>query len=129
MSLKTWCCGISWSTPGLITPGSCTIQTTWALKQTQSTKWLADAVLHLKDGRYALIEIKTGANRIPDVEASLLKFSKLIANYNEKALNDPEHPRAIYRKPDALVIICATAPMAYTTENGVKVVPIGCLRD
>ena len=89
----------------------------------------ADAVYQMADGRYALIEIKTGANRIPDAEASLLKFSKLIANYNEKALNDSEHPRAIYRKPDALVIICATAPMAYTTENGVKVVPIGCLRD
>lgn len=34
-----------------------------------------------------------------------------------------------YREPDLLLIICANATMAYTTENGVKVIPIGCLKD
>jgi hypothetical protein len=27
------------------------------------------------------------------------------------------------------MIICANAEMAYTTDNGVKVVPVGCLKD
>lgn len=89
----------------------------------------ADAVYQMSDGRYALIEIKTGANAIPSAEASLLKFSQLIEAHNEEALKDKEHPGVLYRKPDVLMIICATVPMAYTTENGVKVIPAGCLRD
>ena len=40
-----------------------------------------------------------------------------------------EHPGVKYREPDLLIIICATAPMAYTTDNGVKVIPVGCLKD
>ena len=36
---------------------------------------------------------------------------------------------AVYREPDVLIIICATAPKAYTTSSGVKVIPVGCLRD
>lgn len=89
----------------------------------------ADAVYQMGDGRYALIEIKTGANAIPAAEASLLKFSQLIEAHNEEAQKDKEHPGILYRKPDFLIIICATVPMAYTTENGVKVIPAGCLRD
>ena len=89
----------------------------------------ADAVYQLADGRYALIEIKIGANRIAEAEKSLLKFRQLIQNYNAAALSDPVHPRAVYREPDALIIICATAPLAYTTGSGVKVIPVGCLRD
>lgn len=89
----------------------------------------ADAVYQKADGRYALIEIKTGASKIPDAEKSLLKFKTLINEHNKMALVDPIHPRAVYREPDALIIICANAPMSYTTENGVKVIPIGCLKD
>lgn len=89
----------------------------------------ADAVYQMDDGRYALIEIKTGTNRIPEAEKSLLKFKEVIRKYNQQALKDSEHPRAVYREPSALIIICANAPMAYTTNQGVKIVPIGCLRD
>ena len=59
----------------------------------------------------------------------MLKFQKIIRKYNQEALSDPLHPRALYREPDVLIIICATAPMAYTTSGGVKVIPAGCLRD
>ena len=89
----------------------------------------ADAVYQMEDGRYALIEIKTGANKIPDAEKSLLKFKEVIQKYNESALKNVDHPRTVYREPSALIVICANAPMAYTTERGVKIVPIGCLKD
>lgn len=89
----------------------------------------ADAVYQLSDGRYALIEIKTGANAIPGAEKGLLKFHKLISEHNRKAMENPSHPKPIYREPSLLIIICANAPMAYTTENGVHVIPVGCLRD
>lgn len=89
----------------------------------------ADAVYQMEDGRYALIEIKTGVNKIPEAEKSLLKFRDVIRNHNDEALKNADHPRATYREPTALIVICATAPMGYTTDAGVKVVPIGCLRD
>ncbi len=89
----------------------------------------ADVVYQMEDGRYALIEIKTGANRIPEAEKSLLKFREVIWRYNQQALKDPAHPRAVYREPSELIVICANVPMAYTTDQGVKIVPIGCLRD
>lgn len=99
------------------------------LHYTDDTGLEADAVYQMADGRYALIEIKTGVNKIPEAEKSLLKFWEVIRKYNQEALRNPEHPRAVYREPSALIIICATAPMGYTTDNGVKVVPIGCLKD
>ncbi|GEM_PF-4787373 len=30
---------------------------------------------------------------------------------------------------EKLIVICANAPMSYITENGVIVLPVGCIRD
>ena len=89
----------------------------------------ADAVYQLNDGRYALIEIKTGTNAIPRAEENLMKFRQIISAHNEKASGNPDRPGVFYREPTLLIIICANAPMAYTTQNNVKVIPVGCLRD
>lgn len=99
------------------------------LHYTDDTGLEADAIYQMADGRYALIEIKTGQNKIPEAEKSLLKFKEVIKNHNEEASKNPEHPRAKYREPSALIVICATATMGYTTDNGVRIVPIGCLKD
>ena len=89
----------------------------------------ADAVFQMPDGKYALIEIKTGMNSVPAAEKSLLKFKEVIRNHNEKVLANKDHPGVTYREPSQLILICGNAPMAYTTESGVKVIPVGCLRD
>ena len=89
----------------------------------------ADAVYQLADGRYALIEIKTGENAVPTAEKNLLKFVDVIKKHNQEASENKEHPGVLYREPDLLIIICANASMSYTTENGVKVIPVGCLRN
>lgn len=89
----------------------------------------ADAVFQMPDGRYALIEIKTGMNSIPSAEKGLLKFKDVIRSHNEKVMGNKDHPGVTYREPSQLIIICGNATMAYTTENGVKVIPVGCLRD
>lgn len=89
----------------------------------------ADAVYQLSDGRYALIEVKTGANAISMAEKNLLKFREVIKKHNEKMLSNEKHPGVVYREPDLLIIICAQLPMAYTTESGVKVIPFDCLRE
>ncbi len=89
----------------------------------------ADAVYQMADGRYALIEIKVGANKIPEAERGLVRFRDVIRKHNEEALKNPLHPKPVYREPSALIVICGTAPMSYTTDHGVKIVPIGCLKD
>ena len=45
------------------------------------------------------------------------------------ALASEKHPRDVYREPSALIVICANANMAYTTDSGVKIIPVGCLKD
>ena len=89
----------------------------------------ADAVYQLEDGRYALIEIKTGAGAIPQAEKNLLKFDSLIDAHNEAAMENKDHPDVLYRKPSLKIIICASVPMSFKTESGILVIPAGCLRD
>ncbi len=89
----------------------------------------ADAVYQMPDGRYALIEIKTGENSVPAAEKNLLKFKDVIKKHNDSAMKDKDHPGVLYREPDLLIVICANATMSYTTESGVKIIPAGCLRD
>lgn len=82
----------------------------------------ADFVLHLKDGRYALIACKLGYNNIDDGANHLLKIKSLIKQYNEKEKQCP------LREPDLLIVLTATN-LAYKREDGVFVIPIGCLKD
>ncbi len=82
----------------------------------------ADAVLHLGDGRYALIEFKLGSREIEDGASHLLQITELIKKYNTGESQVP------LREPDLLMVITG-GEMAYTREDGVKVVPIGTLRD
>lgn len=82
----------------------------------------ADAVLHLEDGRYALIEFKLGSFEIDDGAKHLKKIVSLIKKHNEK---DKQMP---IRLPDQLWVITG-GKMAYEREDGVKVIPIGCLRN
>ena len=87
-----------------------------------------DAVYQLPDGRYALIEIKNSLARLGEAEKNLTKFKELIIEHNKKALENKEHPGVIYREPSAMVFVCANLDMAFTTESGIKIVPIGCLK-
>jgi len=82
----------------------------------------ADAVLHLSDGRFALIEFKLGSREIEEGASHLLQIKRLIQKHNEKEKQVP------LREPDLLLVITG-GEMAYTREDGVKVVPIGTLRD
>ena len=82
----------------------------------------ADAVLHLKDGRYALIEFKLGSKEIDMGAAHLCKIERLIAEYNKKEKQVP------LRLPDLKLIITATE-YGYKREAGVYVIPIGCLKN
>jgi uncharacterized protein len=80
-----------------------------------------DAVLHLNDGRFALIEFKLGTKQIEEAAKHLLEVVDLIRKANEtrnsQKLKDPE-----------LLMIITGGEMAYTREDGIKIIPIGCLK-
>lgn len=82
----------------------------------------ADIVLHLGDGRYALIECKLGSDEIKEGAEHLLEIRRLIIEHNETEKQVP------LREPDLLIILTG-GQMAYTRDDGVKVIPIGCLKD
>ena len=82
----------------------------------------ADAVLHLNDGRYALIECKLGNDRIEEAARHLLKLKQLIQTKNEEEKQTP------LRLPDLLIVLTG-GELAYTREDGVKIIPIGCLKN
>lgn len=82
----------------------------------------ADAVLHIGDGRYALIEFKLGSAEIEEGAKHLLKIKQLVQMYNKTETQVP------LREPDLLLVITG-GNMAYTRQDGVKVIPIGCLKD
>ncbi|MCF0235486.1 MAG: ATP-binding protein [Bacteroidaceae bacterium] len=81
----------------------------------------ADVVLHLEDGRYALIECKLGSREIDAGAEHLLELKRLIGEHNQKERQMP------IKEPDLLMILTG-GKMAYTRPDGVKVVPLGCLR-
>ena len=82
----------------------------------------ADCVLHLRDGRYALIEFKLGSADIDDGAKHLIELENLIKAYNEK------ESQCKLRLPDLKIVITGTQ-YGYKREDGVYVVPIGCLKD
>ena len=81
----------------------------------------ADCVLHLADGRYGLIEFKLGSKGIDEGAAHLLELKELIKKANEEK-------RARLREPSFLMVLTA-GEIGYRREDGVYIVPIGCLRE
>lgn len=82
----------------------------------------ADCVLHLRDGRYALIEFKLGSADIEEGAKHLTEIEELIKQYNEK------EKQVKLRLPDLKIVITGTQ-YGYKRLDGVLVIPIGCLKN
>lgn len=82
----------------------------------------ADCVLHLNDGRYALIEFKLGNSEIDDGAKHLIEIEGLIKEYNKT------EKQCRMRLPDLKIVITGTK-YGYRREDGVFVIPIGCLKN
>lgn len=76
-----------------------------------------DAVVHLRNGSYGLIEIKLGGDTLIEEGAGSLKTLK-----NKL---DPEK----MKQPSFLMVLTGIGDYAYRREDGVYIVPIGCLKD
>ena len=81
----------------------------------------ADCVLHLDDGRYALVEFKLGSREIEEGAKHLLELKRLVKEHNKKG-------NGTIREPDLLMVVTG-GEIAYKRKDGVCVVPIGCLKD
>ena len=76
-----------------------------------------DAVVHLRNGSYGLIEIKLGGDKlIEEGVESLLTLANKIDTTKMKS-------------PSFLMVLTAVGKYAFRREDGVYIVPIGCLKD
>lgn len=75
-----------------------------------------DAVLHLRDGRYGLIEVKLGGNRL--IEEGAANLIKLADKIDTTTMS----------KPSFLMVATGTGEYSFTRRDGVMVAPIRTLR-
>ena len=80
----------------------------------------ADCIIQLNNGDYGLFEIKLGSKEIEKGAKNLLKLEQLIKDKKEEG-------KVKIKEPSFLAVITG-GEEAYTTQDRVKVIPIGCLR-
>ena len=76
-----------------------------------------DAVIHLRNGSYGLIEIKLGGDKL--IQEGAENLLKLRSKIDTEKMNNPSF----------MMILTATGNYAYNREDGIFVVQIGCLKD
>ena len=76
-----------------------------------------DAVIHLRNGSYGLVEIKIGGENA--IEHGALTLKTLASKIDTDKMKTPAF----------LLVLTAVGDYAYRREDGVYVVPIGCLRE
>ena len=75
----------------------------------------ADLIVRLHDGRWAAIEIKTGSKEIEDAATNLIKLSQTV---DTTKIGEP-----------SFLMVLTAGQYAYRREDGVYVVPIGCMKN
>lgn len=76
-----------------------------------------DVVIHLRNGKYGLIEIKLGGDKLIEYGAETLKSME--AKIDTQKMNAPSF----------LMVLTGIGDWAYRRKDGVYVVPIGCLKN
>lgn len=76
-----------------------------------------DAVVHLRNGQYGLIEIKLGGDKLIEEGAESLKAMESKIDTGKM------------KAPAFLMVLTGVGDYAYRRKDGVCVVPIGCLKD
>ncbi len=76
-----------------------------------------DAIIHLRNGSYGLIEIKLGGTNLIEDGAKSLK----------KLMNDLDTSRM--KAPSFAMVLTGIGDFPYRRDDGILVVPIGCLKN
>ena len=75
----------------------------------------ADAIVHLKDGRWGAVEVKMGVKEIEEAAKNLITLRDKV---NLDKMQEP-----------SFLMVLTSTEYAYRRKDGVYIVPIGCLRD
>lgn len=76
-----------------------------------------DAIVHLHNGKYGMVEIKLGGDTLIEAGAKTLKT--LAAKLDTDKM----------KAPSFMMVLTGTGQYAYMRPDGIAVVPIGCLKD
>lgn len=76
-----------------------------------------DAVVHLRDGSYGLVEIKLGGDEL--IENGAHNLAMLASKIDLTRMKEPSF----------MMVLTAVGSYAYRRQDGIYVVPIGCLKD
>lgn len=76
-----------------------------------------DTVIHLRNGKYGLAEIKLGGQRL--IEEGVTNLKKLYEKIDITKMPAPSF----------MMIVVGTGDFAYRREDGIYIVPIGCLKN
>lgn len=76
-----------------------------------------DAVVHLRNGKYGLIEIKLGGEKL--IEEGVRTLNKLEQRIDTDKMKSPSFK----------MVLTGVGKYAYRREDGILIVPIGCLKD
>ena len=82
-----------------------------------SDKLECDAVVHLRNGEYGLVEIKIGGETLINEGAEALKTLKNKIDTTKM------------KQPSFMMVLVGIGNVAYRRQDGIYVVPIGCLKD
>lgn len=75
-----------------------------------------DAIIHLRNGSYGLVEIKLGGDKLINEGAQSLKI--LASKIDETRM----------KQPSFMMVLVGIAPYAFQRPDGVWVVPVNCLK-
>jgi len=75
-----------------------------------------DSVIHLRSGKYALVEIKLGGQKL--IEEGAVTLNKLESTLDTDKMKSPSFK----------MILTAVGNLAYRRDDGIYVVPISCLK-
>lgn len=75
----------------------------------------SDMILRLHDGRWAAVEVKLGNKQIDQAAANLTKLKERV---DTEKIGEP-----------SFLMVLTGGEFAYQRNDGVLVVPVGCLRD
>lgn len=76
-----------------------------------------DAVVHLRNGHYGLVEIKLGGDKL--IDEGIASVNRLASKIDTTKMYPPSFK----------MVLTAVGNMAYLHDSGVYIVPIGCLKD
>lgn len=75
-----------------------------------------DAVVHLRNGSYGLIEVKLGGDKL--IEEGIKTLTKISENIDTNRMKEPSFK----------MILIGIGKYAYRRKDGIIIVPIGCLK-